>query len=177
MEFLLDIVAVVNSPGLQENLFVASLRWLFFMLSAFFLMFIVYVMTTSPTWKEMNTLVADTSEFLSYRPRGLRKVGRQWKKIMARLDTENEAEYKLAIIEADTTLGEALQKMSVSGETTEQRLGQVTKIMIPTVDNVMSAHQIRNSIVYDPNYKISQADTRRVLEIYETAFRGLDLME
>lgn len=175
MEFLLDVVAFVNSPGLQENIFVASLRWLFIMVSVFFTGFILYIMTTSEAWQEINFLI-DAGEFVAYRPRGLRKLGRQWKKIMARLDTENEAEYKLAIIEADTILGETLQKMNLSGETTEQRLQEVTKVMIPSIEDVIEAHQVRNNIVYDPNYKLSLSDARRVLEVYETAFRGLDLM-
>ena len=121
MEFVLNIVAMVNAPGLQENILVASLRWLFIMVSIFFLTIIIRVTLKSESWRNMNTFT-DISEFASFRPRGLRKFGKRWRKIMARLESENEAEYKLAIIEADTILGETLGAMKLSGETTEQRL-------------------------------------------------------
>jgi hypothetical protein len=176
MEIVLDVIAFINAPGLQEHIFVASLRWLFLMVGSFFLILIVYVMRTSETWQLLNVVTADAPEFFSYRPRGMTRIGRRWRKIMARLETGNEAEYKLAIIEADTILGEILQKMNLPGETTEQRLAATTKIMIPTLDSAIEAHEIRNTIVYDPNYRISLADVRRIMDIFETVFRGLDLM-
>jgi ABC-type iron transport system FetAB permease component len=175
MDFVLQAIAFINSAGLQENIFVASLRWLFVMVSAFFLILIIFVMSTNATWKSINVL-SEVNEFVTSRPPGLRPVGKKMKKIRARIDTNNEAEYKLAIIEADTILGETLENMSIQGETTEQRLSQATKIMIPTIDDVAEAHQTRNSIVYDPDFRISLAEARRILDIYENAFRGLDLM-
>lgn len=175
MEQVLEVVAYINSADLQANVFVASLRWLFLMLSAFFLTVMLYTMMTSPTWHMVNFLV-DAREFLSTQPANLRRIGKKWRKIMARLETGNEAEYKLAIIEADGILTETLEKMDVDGETTEQRLRNITTIILPNVDEVMQVHEIRNSVVYDPDYRLSQSDTRRVLEVYATAFKTLDLM-
>jgi hypothetical protein len=134
-----------------------------------------FIMATNETWKSINVL-AETAEFISSRPPGLRLVGKKMRKIRKRLESNNEAEYKLAIIEVDTILGETLQHMNLQGETTEQRLAQVTKIMVPTIDDVLVAHQARNSIVYDPDFRMSLADARRILDIYEEAFKGLDLM-
>ena len=175
MDIALEVVAFINSSALQQNPIIASLRWLFLMWGSFFLVVIVFVMTTNQTWREMNIFV-DLTELIAFRSPGMRRIGRKWRKVMARMETSNEAEYKLAIIEADTILGDALSKMNLSGETTEQRLQQATKIMIPTIDDLRAAHLVRNDIVYDPDYRVSLSDARRVLEIYETAFKGLDLM-
>ena len=174
METVLQIVAFVNAPGLQENIFVASLRWLFIMISVFFLLIIIRVSTQSETWKAMN-LLTDATEFISFQSKGLRKLGKRWRKIMARLETENEAEYKLAVIESDTLLDEMLKKMRLAGETMDERLQVITPLMISNVEELTKAHEVRNTIVYDADYRLNLREARRVLEVYQKTFESLDL--
>ena len=93
---------------------------------------------------------------------------------MQRLDADDEAEYKLAIIEADTLLDEMLKKMRLAGNNVDERLEKVTLFMLPSVEELKVAHRTRSSIVYDVDYRLSLQEARRVLLAYQKAFEQLD---
>jgi hypothetical protein len=175
MEQLQNIIAIITSPALQENIVVASMRWFFIMSAAFLLLFTVYIKRTSPMWKELD-FTNDLKDFFDYKPRAIRKTGKRWRRIMARMETGSEAEFKQAIIEADTILAETLERMNLPGDTTDQRLLQVTKTMITKVAELQQVHQVRNQIVHNPDYRISENEVKDVLEVYEAVFKELDLM-
>ena len=68
-----------------------------------------------------------------------------------------------------------LKKMQLSGETVDERLQKITSFMISNVEELKTAHQVRNSIVYDPDYRLSVSEARRVLLVYQATFEELDL--
>ncbi len=167
MEFL----SKVNSPELQESFLWVKI--LFLVVIAFFVWIVAVAFTKTPYMR--LSAVGDAVEMLTYRPYGFPKVRRRWQRIMHRLDTGNESEYKLAIIEADALLDEMLKRMRLAGETVDDRLQKITPLMIANVEELKTAHQIRNSIVYDPDYRLGLSEARRVLLIYQKTFEDLDL--
>jgi hypothetical protein len=118
-------------------------------------------------------ILQDLFEFLTYRPYGLRRIEKQWIKIMEKLETGKEAEYKLAVIEADSMLDNILEKMGYSGENLRDRLKHLTQATIPNLDTLLEAHKIRNNIVHDPDYRLSLEETKKVLAIYEKTFQDI----
>ena len=118
----------------------------------------------------------DVTEFFTFRPYGVRRISKQWAKIEKRLDSGDESEYKLAVIEADDIFGEILKRLGISGKTLSERLLNITPTIIPNLDDVISAHQTRDSIVHDPNFKLSLNEAQKILEVFGIAFRGLDLL-
>ena len=170
---LLEFFSIINSPDIQAKLL--FLKAPLIMVAGFAIGIILNGIFRT-TWLECS-FFADAAKFISARPYGYRKIGKQWRKLVARLETGNEAEYKLAIIEADTILDETLKKMNLKGESLDERLQGVTSVMIGNSEGLKNAHQIRNNLVYDPDYRLSLAEARRVLDEYAAAFRGLDLMQ
>jgi hypothetical protein len=118
-------------------------------------------------------LLWDLAEILTYRPFGVRKMVRAWAKIMARLEIGTEAEYKLAVIEADLMLEDILKRMGYAGTTLGERLEKLTAATLPNIEQVWEAHKTRNSIVHDPDYRLSLDQTRKTLAIYEQALKDL----
>jgi hypothetical protein len=131
---------------------------------------IVLIMRTS--WLRFRFL-ENFSEFFTYKPYGVRKLLKQWTKTRARLDSGLESEYKLAIIEADSMLDGILKKMGYGGETLGERLKIITSAIIPNLDEVKEAHQIRNNIVHDSDFKLSQEEARKAMTFYEKALTEL----
>ena len=175
MEAFTDLLLSISSPEIQANLIVVILKWLSITAGILFLIIILYV-TTQTSWKTYSIL-SDVTEITTYRPYGLRRVGKDFGKIMKRLESNNEGEYKLALIEADTIIDTTLKKAYIAGDTLDDKLAKVTPTVIPNIAELKKAHEVRNKIVYDPDYKLSGTEARKILSEYEAALRALDLID
>lgn len=165
-----ELISYIFSPELQEELFLVKIVFIFFSV-IFFVVVILFLVNSSylkyQFWQEV-------AEFFSWESYGLRKIAKRWKKIEKRIETGSESEYKLAIIEADDFLNEVLEKRNYSGETFEERVSQVEKVQIPNLEEILEVHKTRNSIVYDPDYKLDLDQAKKVLEIYEKAIKNIE---
>jgi hypothetical protein len=123
-------------------------------------------------WRYMQ----DFWEFLTFRPFGAKRITKLWNKILKRLDTGMESEYKLALIEADDMLDVSLKRMGYMGQTLEERLGKLTSATIANIDDIYQAHEIRNTIVHNPDYRLSLDEVRSTLDIYQKAFNSLQIL-
>ncbi|MCH7605369.1 hypothetical protein IID24_05270 [Patescibacteria group bacterium] len=172
MEILDTVSAIINDPTIQAGLFPAKI--IFISLGFFFFAMIIFLLIRSSWWSFVEI---DLREGISFRGFGIRKSIQRWRKIAARLDTGSEAEYRLAIGEADELLADSLKRMSVTGETAEERFNNVTSLVIPNIEELRSAHKISNDIGRDFNYKINLREAKRILDIYEQVFLQLDLIQ
>ena len=92
------------------------------------------------------------------------------------LETANEEEYKLAVIEADGILNDILLRMGFRGETLGDRLKTLTTAIIPNLLEVERAHQTRNNVVHDPDFRLTLEEAQKTIAIYEAVFSNLDLI-
>lgn len=165
-----ELIIYIFSSELQEELFIVKLPFIFF--SLIFFVAVIFLLVNSSYLKYQSLL--ETSEFLTWKSYGLRKIVKRWKKIQKRIETGSEPEYKLAIVEADDFLNEVLEKKAYSGETFEERVRQVEKIQLPNLEEILEMHEIRNSIVYDPDYRLDLDRAGKILNIYETAIKNIE---
>ena len=168
---ILEILSRINSSELQ-----AQLWWIkipFFVITGFFISIIIIALTRTP-YINLSS-IGDAVELVTFRPFGFPKVRRRWQKVMQRLDSDDASEHKLAIIEADALLDEMLKKMKLAGDSIEERLEKISPFMIASVEELKIAHQKRNSIVYDVDYRLNPQEARRILLSYQKAFEELDL--
>lgn len=177
MPNLTELLSFINSIEFNSSELHAKLLFLKipFLIVGFLLFSMIVYTIVKSSWIRFS-IFADVREFFAYRPYGFPKVGRKWRRIMARLETGNEAEYKLCIMEADAMLDELLKNMKIGGKTIEDRLLMLNRIVIPNIEELRNSHRVRNNIVYDPDYRLTLAEARRTLEEYEKAFRTLDLL-
>jgi hypothetical protein len=165
-----NLISFFISPSFTEWLLIIKI--IFIVLSLLFISFIIFALMKT-SWLKFSFLY-DAVELLTYRPFGVRKMEKNWKKITARIDTGLESEYKLAVIEADNMLNEILNKMGYGGESLGERLEKLTAATLPDIEGIREVHQVRNNIIHDPNYKLSLNETRRLLDIFEKAFKDLE---
>jgi hypothetical protein len=115
----------------------------------------------------------DFNEFVKFKPHEINKLVKDWKKIIAKQESGSEAEYKLAIIEADTMMGDILKRMGYTEETIEDRLKNISESDLKNMSELIEVRKTRNSVVYDPDYELTIQKTRDVLKVYEEAFKNL----
>lgn len=168
-----DIVYFLTSPNVQQELLWIKLGFLLVaVLMGGFTIFAI-----SKTHYMQWRYTQPTVEFLTQRPYGAKRITKVWKKIKQHLADGSETEYKLAIIEADNMLEATLKRMGYGGVTLEERLAKLTSATLPNIDNIYQAHQTRNSIVHDPNFVLTLDEAQRIINVYEQAFRDLQILD
>lgn len=150
------------------------LRVGFIVFSLILLTFIVYFLLKTQWLKRLY--IWDFQEFFRQRPVGVHKLEKAWLKLKKRLDTGLESEYKLAIIEADAMLDEALKRMGLLGETLGERLDKATPVILPNLVEVREVHNIRNDIIHDPNYRVTLDAVSKTINVYEKALSDLQVI-
>ncbi|TSC94416.1 MAG: hypothetical protein CEN87_537 [Parcubacteria group bacterium Licking1014_1] len=167
-----DFIYFISSPDIQDMLFPVKIIFVGF--AMFFLAAVVYFMINSSYMQYQ--FLEDVMEFFFWQPYGLKEVSRRWKKIKERMGTGVESEYKLAIIEADDFLLELLEDREYSGKDFEEITKKIGKTVLPNIDQVKKAHEVRNSIVYNLDYKLDAEQTKKILDIYESAVNAIGLV-
>ena len=150
------------------------IKILFIIFTLLLLGFVIFALLKT-TWLK-KLIIWDWLEFLTYRPFGLRKIEKEWQKIKRRLETEMESEWKLAVIEADKIMDDILNRMGFGGKSLGERLGKLTAVSLPNIEEVKEAHKIRNNIIHDPTYRLSLEEAKRVIAIYEKALTDLQAL-
>ncbi len=96
---------------------------------------------------------------------------KRWQSIQARLHSNNESDWRLAIIESDIVLSEMLTRMGYQGSTIADKLKMVEKSDFNTIDDAWEAHKIRNRIAHDgAAFKLPQHEAERVVGLYQKVF-------
>ena len=137
----------------------------------FFLASVIYFMFNS-SWVHYKFL-EDVTEFFSWQAYGLKEISRRWKKIQKRFELGAESELKLAIIEADDFLSEMLEDRGYEGKTFEELAEKAGRALLPNLDEILKAHEMRNSIVYNPDYKLKTQEVEKALMAYEVAVKNI----
>lgn len=167
-----EIIQFLLFPEFTGWLLVIKIIFIFFGL--FFLGFTVWALINTSWLKRI--LLWDLKEILTYRPYGIKKLKKEWKKIKERLETGLESEIKLAVIEADSLVDQTLKNLGYAGESFGERLDKLTLDILPNLEEVREIHKIRNDIIHDPTYKLSQEEAKKALAVYEKALIELDAL-
>jgi len=93
----------------------------------------------------------------------------QWEIILGHVDSENSAEWKIAIIEADNILDNILKEIGYEGETLADRLKVAGDS--DSVQQAWEAHKVRNAIAHEGGMELTQREAKRVIGLYESVFK------
>jgi hypothetical protein len=95
----------------------------------------------------------------------------RWDKVMTHVSSENPNDWRLAIIEADVMLDELITRMGYLGTTLGDRLKQVARGDMRTLDAAWEAHRVRNQVAHaGTDFILTQREARRVIELYGAVF-------
>ncbi|MDD4111185.1 MAG: hypothetical protein PHS54_06575, partial [Clostridia bacterium] len=139
----------------------------------FLLAAVIYFMLNS-SWLQYK-FIEDTTEFFSWQSYGMKQIEKKWAKIKGLIEYGNESEFKLAIIEADDFLNDILKEREYEGKDFQDSLKKASRLIGDNSSEILWAHEIRNTIVYNPDYSLGLEQIRKVLDIYESAINSIGL--
>ena len=166
-----DFIYYISSPQIQDMLFPIKLVFIF--CAVFFLVFVIYFMINS-SWLQYKFL-EDVVEFFSWKAYGQMEMQKQWDKIKKRTESGAEPDYKLAIIDADDFLADVLDDRGYEGKDMDESIRKAGKLISTILNDLLAAHEIRNSIVYNPDYKLSIDHAKKILATYESAIKSIGI--
>lgn len=100
---------------------------------------------------------------------------KRWEKILSRLEGGNPSQYKVAVLEADAFADEILSGIGYKGATMADKLESIHPGQLETKNDIAEAHQIRNRIVHETDFVISQEDAKKCLDSYRKFFDEVEL--
>lgn len=89
--------------------------------------------------------------------------------------TENDL--KVAILEADKLLNDALRDAGIMGIQLGDRLKKANERQIPNLNDLWQAHKLRNQIAHEPNFRLKRDLAERALKIYENGLKNLGVFD
>lgn len=101
---------------------------------------------------------------------------KKWQIVVKRMAKGDEANVKLAIIEADKLLDIVLQHMNLGGKDMGERLEKITSVQLSNVDDVWLAHKVRNRIVHEPEHHLTRSEAESAIAAYEKAFKEWQIL-
>ncbi|MFA5830807.1 MAG: hypothetical protein WC878_03185 [Candidatus Paceibacterota bacterium] len=160
--------------------------WHQFLASHFFLMFQFFLFfISSLLFFGIVMLVVKTGEIRKKQKketiaRGVRfeeVKSKRWQMVEKYMESENPAEWKLAIIEADAMLEAMVKKMGYSGATLGEMLKKAEISDFNTLDDAWKAHKVRNFIAHQgSSFLLSKHQAREVVRLYENVFREFEMI-
>jgi len=118
-----------------------------------------------------------TSNFLLATAFPKRHLNKSWQKILLRLSKNDEANLRLALVEADNLFDDLLKQMRLPGESMADRLKYIDSSQISNIDEIWTAHKLRERIIQNPEYPITRNEIEFGVKAYERALKELEFMD
>lgn len=166
-EFLTDFF---GSAGWQDTILILKIISVIFSC----LLLVVIVLLIFRIRENRNRFIGTISEKTMAAGLSEKEMDIRWQAIFEKLESENESDYKLAVIEADKILDGLLKDAGYQGEDMGERLKQVSSDKLPNLDELWQAHKVRNQIAHETNFQLNQSQAKRAVEIYHRASQDLE---
>lgn len=162
--------------SLVENILYIAL----FVFSTFFLFLIAYcsVRMFEIRKKEQEHLQHEIEEYAHHQAEKAKKKegespkNERWNNVLTHLSSSNPAEWKLAIIEADSMLESLMTQLGFRGESLGEKLKLIDRDKFPSIGPAWEVHLVRNKIAHEGSkFNISEREVKRIIALYEQIFK------
>jgi hypothetical protein len=164
-----QIVSHFQSPEFQGIVFWA--RIISYSISTLLIVSILILLTrSSATWWVSESLD-------SFRkPKLPERMQKSWEKIIERLEKNDEANLKLAVIEADKMLEDVLKRMGLEGKDMGERLEQLGSQQLKSYEGVLEAHRLRDLIIHQKDIIVTKEQAQIAMASYGEALKELEVL-
>ena len=139
-------------------------------------LFILFLINFIKTDKLVRTRINFLKSLAPPKPTEESPLGSRWEEIQKHLNSTKEAEWKFAVIEADALVDSLLKASGYPGDTMGDRLKNINKAQIVTLDGLWEAHKIRNRLAHDLNYFLRYGEAKRAIQLYEKTLKELNAL-
>lgn len=102
---------------------------------------------------------------------------RAWRHVTGHFARGDENSLKVAVIEADNLLDEALRLAGYRGANLGERLKKITSAELPLINEIWEAHKIRNRLAHESGFRLDRGTAERALEVYQKVFQDLGILD
>ena len=95
------------------------------------------------------------------------KLKKRWLTIRQKLETGDQAQFKLAILEADDVIADLVRRMGFAGQNLAESLDAAKVGQVGAEDNLRRAHNIRNRIIHEETFVLTEEQAKETLADYE----------
>lgn len=132
---------------------------------------IVYVLIRT---REINSLEYRKYKSIDVEQEEVFEHDTQWEVVQNHIRSEVSAEWRIAVMEADTMLDDALKRAGGKGDSLGERLKSLSPGSFQSLQSAWDAHKVRNMIAHEGvNFQLTQREAKRVIDLYEKALKEL----
>ena len=103
-----------------------------------------------------------------------RDTNPRWHYILTLIESPNDSDWRVAVIEADSMMEEVLKEKGLSGETVSELLEGAKESGYTHIQDAWDAHSVRNEIAHQgSDFPLSQIEGRRVIKMFQNFFEEL----
>jgi len=164
-----EAIAFYNSPVF---LFIKIIIGIYIAIVLFDIVLLVIQRNVGANWRKMRYGIDIPKEFVT----GKKKAKLQWSKIRKRLKGDNEAEYKIAIIEADDIIDDLMKRLDYAGENMGERIANVPVGQLEYLDEIKEAHEIKNRIIHEDDFAVDKKLAEEILKKYEYLLNQFEVL-
>lgn len=173
---MINLTASLQSyiTDIGNSAWVAELKWLgFFLVLIFGGLIVILIIKLNIINKWFKTV----DNFLMTSALPKKHLNKSWQKILLRLNKNDEASLRLALIEADNLFDDLLKQMRLPGESMADRLKYIDSSQIPNIDEIWRAHKLRNNIVHNHEFPVTKNEIEFSIKAYEKALKELEFID
>ena len=101
----------------------------------------------------------------------------RWEQVLKYANSENDSDWRQAIIEADVMLEELLRTSGYVGESVGEMLKSVDKSDFLTIEDAWDAHKTRNAVAHSgTDFRLNNRETRHTIAQFERVFREFEII-
>lgn len=101
----------------------------------------------------------------------------RWEKVIDLVNSDNQSDWRLAIIEAEVILEEGLKDRGYPGNSVGDMLKAVAPGDIVNIDAAWEAHKVRNRIAHSgSNFDLNGREAQRTIALYEAVLSEMKLI-
>lgn len=98
-------------------------------------------------------------------------IAKRWDNVKKHISSENQSDWRQAIMEADIILDDLLKKLGYKGDSIGERLKRVSKGDFKTLQQAWDAHLVRNEIAHEgSSIELNHIEAKRVIGLYRQVF-------
>lgn len=171
-ETFFDVIFGRNDKeGVLELLFTTIFGW--FVLLALISALVYYFFKTKKKFlSEKEKIIYDIAHVKEETQAANDKAAR-WQKILDNVNSEQENNWKIAIMDADILLDEVLTEQGISGSGVAEKLKQVGPEFKDSVQYAWEGHKVRNRVAHEVSYVLSAREAKQAISMYERFFTAL----
>jgi len=142
-----------------------------FVFAGFFIFGTIYAMQrTSQLEAEEEASIRDAERLFSQINEGGSNNSR-WQDVTTHIQSANPNDWRLAIIEADILLEEALSEIGLAGNTIGEKLKSASSNQLRSLDDAWRAHRVRNEIAHaGADFVLTQRIAQETINQYQRVF-------